>query len=233
MLKLAFCCLLGANVLLLALGQGFLGAWRGGEREPARLMHQQNGDKLILISPASARARSAAAQADAAAASAAQAAMPTAAASIACAEIGNFTSADAARFEARLAPLALGARLSRRNVGGQEISSYMVFIPPQGSKEGADKKAGELKQLGVNNYFIMSDAGALRWAISLGVFKLEAGAKNLLATLVGQGVHSARVAPRMAASKLSFQLHDLDAPAKASLDRITAAFPAQEIHACK
>ena len=230
MLKLAFCCLLGANMLLFALGQGYLGAWRGSEHEPARLMHQQNGDQLILISPARARARSAAAQADAAAATklAAQAAM-----TIACTEIGNFTGADAVRFEARLAPLALGARLSRRNVGGQEISSYMVFIPPQGSKEGADKKAGELKQMGVNNYFIMSDYGALRWAISLGVFRLEAGAKSLLATLIGQGVHSARVAPRMAGSKLAFQLRELDAPAKASLERIAAAFPSQEMRACK
>ena len=109
----------------------------------------------------------------------------------------------------------------------------MVFIPQQGNKEGADKKADELKQLGVNNYFIMSDTGPLRWAISLGYFKTEERAKNLLAALAAQGVHSARVAPRMAASKLEFQLRGLDAPARARLERIKAAFPSQEMRACK
>jgi hypothetical protein len=38
-----------------------------------------------------------------------------------------------------------------------------VYIPPQGSKEGAEKKAGELRALGVSNYFIMSDNSPLRW----------------------------------------------------------------------
>ena len=87
--------------------------------------------------------------------------------------MGNFLLADGRRFEAQVAALDLGDRQSRRNVAGQEISSYMVYIPPQGSKEGADRKAGELKQLGVTNYFIMNESSPLRWGISLGVFKSE------------------------------------------------------------
>ena len=220
MLKFIFWGLLGLNALLFALGQGYLGTGRGAEREPARSMQQLNADKLKLISSASATA-------------AAPPAAPPAALT-ACTEIGNFSGADAARFEAGLAPLALGERQARRNLPGQEISSYMVFIPPQGSKEGADRKAAELKQLGVSNYFVMADNSALRWAISLGVFKSEAAAQNLLAALIRRGVHSARIAPHMASSKLmAFQLRDLDAPARARLEQIMAAFPAQEMRGCK
>jgi hypothetical protein len=225
-LKFIFWFLLGANALAFLLGQGYLGSLNDGEREPARVKNQLNAEKLKLISAASAQA--------------ATAPPPPAAASspqpetFPCTEIGNFVLADARRFEARAALLLLGDRQSRHNVPGQDISSYMVYIPPQGSKEGADKKAGELKQLGVTNYFVISDNSALRWGISLGVFKTETMAQTLLANLNKQGVHSARVSPRFGGSKqVMFQFRDLDAVSKARLDQIKAAFPAQEMHACK
>jgi hypothetical protein len=86
----------------------------------------------------------------------------------------------------------------------------------------------------VTNYFVISDNSALRWGISLGVFKTETMAQTLLANLNKQGVHSARVSPRFGGSKqVMFQFRDLDAVSKARLDQIKAAFPAQEMHACK
>jgi hypothetical protein len=109
-----------------------------------------------------------------------------------------------------------------------------VYIPPQGSKEGADKKAGELKQLGVTNYFIMADTPAMRWGISLGVFKTEAAAQNQLAALMKQGVRTARVAPRMSGSKLlAFQFREVDADLQAKLEQIRAGHPNTESRACK
>jgi hypothetical protein len=117
---------------------------------------------------------------------------------------------------------------------GTEVSSYIVHIPSQGSKEGADKKAAELRGLGVSNYFIMADNPAMRWAISLGVFKTEAAAQNQLAMLQKQGVHSARVAPRMSGSKLlAFQFRDISADVKAQLEGKLKAFPSQEGRSCK
>lgn len=154
--------------------------------------------------------------------------------SYACTEVGNFLLADARRFEAQVAALDLGDRQSRRNVAGQEVSSYMVYIPPQGSKEGADRKAGELKQLGVTNYFIMNESSPTRWGISLGVFKSESGAQTQLASLNKQGVHSARIAPRYTASKqLAYQFRDLDAATRARLEKIKAQFPEQDLRSCK
>jgi hypothetical protein len=224
-LKLIFWSLLAVNAALFAYGQGYLGHFSGNEREPARLQHQLNADKLALIP---------AAKASAAAATVEAAAKPAAPAGVACLEIGNFVLADALRFETQVTPLDLGDRQSRHNLPGTEISSYIVYIPPQGNKEGADKKASELKQLGVSNYFIMTDSPAMRWGISLGVFKTEGAAQNLLAALVKQGVHSARIAPRLSGSKLlAYQFRDIDGDTRARLEKIQSGFASTESHVCK
>ncbi|MYN07381.1 SPOR domain-containing protein [Pseudoduganella aquatica] len=232
MLKLIFWLLLAVNGALYAYGQGYLGHFSGNEREPARLKNQQNADKLALIPAAKANAAAAALKPAAPATADTPAEKKTE--TVACYEVGNFVLADARRFEAAVAPLDLGDHQARRNMPGTEVSSYIVHIPSQGSKEGADKKAAELRGLGVSNYFIMADNPAMRWAISLGVFKTEAAAQNQLAMLQKQGVHSARVAPRMSGSKLlAFQFRDISADVKAQLEGKLKAFPSQEGRSCK
>ncbi|MBW3511786.1 SPOR domain-containing protein [Janthinobacterium sp. NKUCC06_STL] len=230
MLKFVFWLLAGVNLLVLAIGQGYLGSFRTETREPARLKNQLQANKLSLLTQEQATASAAPPAAEGVVAAAAPAPPP----SYACTEVGNFLLADGRRFEAQVAALGLGDRQSRRNVAGQDISSYMVYIPPQGSKEGADRKAGELKQLGVTNYFIMNESSPLRWGISLGVFKSETSAQSQLASLNKQGVHSARVAPRYSASKqLAYQFRDLDAATRARLAEITKQFEEQELRSCK
>ncbi len=227
MLKFIFWSLVAINAALFAYGKGYLGHFSGNEREPERLLNQLNASKLAIISPEKAS------DASAAAASAAASARP-APEVLACVEIGSFVLADARRFEAQLASLNLGDRQSRHNLPGNEVSSYIVYMPPQGSKEGADKKAGELRALGVTNYFVMNDNSPLRWGISLGVFKTESAAQNQLAILMKQGVRTARVAPRMSGSKrLVFQFRDVDTELKAKLEQFRAGYPNAESHACK
>jgi len=234
MLKFVFWLLAAINLLVLAIGQGYLGSFRTETREPARLKNQLHAEKITLLTQAQATAPAEVATPAAPAAPAAPAPASATPQMYACTEVGNFVLADARKFEARLEPLALGERQSRRNVAGQDISSYMVFIPPQGSKENADRKAGELKQLGVTNYFIMGEGSPQRWGISLGVFKSETSAQSHLASLNKQGVHSARVAPRYSSSKqLAYQFRDLDAATRARLAAITAQFEEQELRSCK
>jgi len=231
MLKFVFWLLAGVNLLVLAIGQGYLGSFRTETREPARLKNQLQAGKLTLLTQEQATAPAAPPAAEEGAPAAAAAAPPP---SYACTEVGNFLLADGRRFEAQVAALDLGDRQSRRNVAGQDISSYMVYIPPQGSKEGAERKAGELKQLGVTNYFIINEGSAQRWGISLGVFKSETSAQSQLASLNKQGVHSARVAPRYSASKqFAYQFRDLDAATRARLEKIKAQFPEQDLRTCK
>lgn len=235
MLKFVFWLLAAINLLVLAIGQGYLGSFRTETREPARLKNQLHAEKITLLTQAQATAPAEAATPAAALSAPVPVPAPAAAPQVfACTEVGNFVLADARKFEARLEPLELGERQSRRNVAGQDISSYMVFIPPQGSKEGADRKAGELKQLGVTNYFIMGEGSPQRWGISLGVFKSETSAQSHLASLQKQGVHSARVAPRYSSSKqLAYQFRNLDATTRARLAEITKQFDEQELRSCK
>jgi len=227
-LKFIFWSLLAVNAALFAYGRGYLGHFSGNEHEPERLLNQLNANKLAVISADQADKQAAAA------AAAVNDAKPAPAPVQACVEIASFVLADARRFEAQLAALDLGDRQSRHNLPGTEVSSYIVYIPPQGSKEGADKKAGELRALGVSNYYIIQENTPLHWGISLGVFKTETAAQNQLAALMKQGVRTARVAPRLSGSKqLAFQFRDVDAELKGKLEKIRAGFPDTTVRNCK
>lgn len=234
MLRLLFAVLLLANVGIFAYHQGYLESLLPEGREPARLSGQINADKIKLISADAATAVPAAPPEPeppvlepvlAAAASKAREALS-------CTEVGNFEAAEAKRFEARLASLSLGDKLSRRAV--QDVARHMVYIPPQGDKDGAEKKANELRRLGIKDFYVIQDAGDLHWGISLGVFKTEEAARAYLTTLSQKGVRTARLGVHSVTSnKVAFRVRALDADKKSALDRIKAEFPMQEMRTCE
>jgi hypothetical protein len=233
-LNFVFWALLGLNGLLFAYGQGYLGKFDGGEREPARMKNQLATGRLKLIAPVQGQLAAAAAPGSAPAApagTAPPAAVPAAA--LACAAIGNFNAAEARRFEARLARLDLGERLTRQPVQAQDVTSHLVYLPPQGGKEGADRRAAELRGLGVTNFFIMSGDSPLKGAISLGVFKTDSAARTLLAQLNKQGVVGARVLPRgPQVTHFAYQFRDIDGATRTRIAGIAAGFPAQQLRPC-
>jgi hypothetical protein len=250
MLKFAFWALLAANVVCLAATQGLLGSVASDDHEPARLKNQIGTGKLVMLSAEQVQAAQAAASvaptptpasaSDTSAAVApalapAPAVPPKPAVALVCTEVSNVRPADAIRFDARVAKLELGARQTRREIPSTDFTSYIVFIPPQGSKEAADRKAAELKALDVTNFFIMNKDSPMKWAISLGVFKSEAAAQTQLAALNKQGVHSAKVAGRSsaAATRITYQFRGIDAATSARIERIADAFPDLETRACK
>lgn len=227
MLKFAFWSLLGFNAVLLAYSQGVFGVGVE-EHEPARLKNQLNADKLKLVPAPVVTAPAAAAPVEEEKAPVATAPL------IACLEIGSFAPPEGRRFETRLAALQLGARMKRLSSGGTDPTSFIVYIPPQPNKEAAERKASELKGLGVDNFFIMNDASPMKNAISLGVFKLETGADTLLAALVKQGVHSARIAPRGGSpARLAFQFRGIDEAQRAKIDDVAGSFQELSSKACK
>ena len=234
MLKFVFWLLAGVNLLVFAIGQGYLGSFRSETHEPGRLKNQVAADRLVLLTAQQALAASAAAPPAPAVAAPAPLA-PKPAVALVCTEVANVRPADAARFDARLARLELGSRQSRREIASTDYTSYIVFIPPQGSKEAAERKAAELKALDVTNFFIMNADSPMKWAISLGVFKSEAAAQTQLATLNKQGVHSAKVAGRSsaAATRIAYQFRGIDAATSARIEKIADAFPDLETRACK
>jgi hypothetical protein len=225
MLKFIFWSLLLANVGLFVYQRGYLDAWIPNGHEPARMTTQFNAD-LMKPMAASAIVTTASADADVAATPAI-----AKAAALVCKEVGNFDNVGAKRFETLLQPMALGDKLSRKDI--EEVANNIVYIPSQGSKEGADKKAAELRHLGVTDFYIIQDAGDLHWGISLGVFKTEDSARALLTALNQKGVHSARLGSHnVAATKVVFQLHNLDSAAIAGLEKIISEFPHVETHNC-
>nr|MBP9655454.1 SPOR domain-containing protein [Rhodocyclaceae bacterium] len=85
-------------------------------------------------------------------------------------------------------------KLSRKVVPG-ESSGWWVYIPALPGKAEAEKKAGELRNLGVSDLFIVQE-GTSRHAISLGIFSSEKGSSERLAELKAKGVRSAVIGPR-------------------------------------
>lgn len=114
----------------------------------------------------------------------------------ACITWADLSGGEANRVAALLAEKFTDFRLDRR-ADAVEGSGWWVFIPPLPNKADAEKKVGELKRLGVDDYFIIQDAGPNRFAISLGVFTSEGGANDRLAELRTKGVKSAKVGPRL------------------------------------
>lgn len=227
MLKFIFWALLAINAVLLAYSQGLLGNFKASEREPQRIRNQINTDKLQLVSAATATI----VKAPPVEPAPAEESNPNL---IACTEMGSLDASDARRFDSQLALLDLGPKVARTESTVQEVTGHMVLIPPHASKEAADAKAAELKELGVSNFFIMNEATGAKWAISLGFFKSEAAAKTLLAALVKQGVTGAKVVGRTSpVTKTLYKIRDIDAATRAKLDVIADRFPDLNTRACK
>jgi hypothetical protein len=243
MLKFFFWLLLLANAALFAYQRGVFGHPPSGTHEPGRVARQLNPERIHLIPPPAPGAETAptpptpsAPQPDQPIAPAAPAVSPVSTAAkpataAACTEIGNFNVEDAKRFAAQLASALPNLHVTQRSV--REAAANIVYIPPQGSKEAAEKKANELRHLGVTDFFIIQDDSSLRWGISLGVFKQAEAARAHLAHLGQKGVHSARLGERDAGPALvAFQIRDADAAVQGKLGTLGSAFPKQSVHAC-
>jgi len=262
-LRPAFWSLLFLNVALFAYAQGLFGSARTNDHEPTRLKRQFNTAKMTLLTrdqaeaaakaappPAGGDAADAAAAANAAADAAARAgksadraaapkdtpadAAPAAPAPVfACTQIGPFDAAAARRIEARLAALDLGERQSRQTVQAQDVTSWLVHIPPQATREAAERKAAELRELGVSDFFIMPADSPMKNAISLGVFKSEAGAQNLIAKLGKQGVHSAHIMPRgPQTTQYVYRLRNLDDATRKRVAGYAERYDGADVKSC-
>ena len=215
-LRVAVIALVFANLLALAIWKGWLGG-SVSHGEPERLSNQLNPEKIRLVvelphpvappvvqpvAPPAPLAESVPPSAPVAEAGkpAAPAPVPAPvapapeAAPPACVAFGGLSSEQAAELSARIAKAGTGFRIAESRSGTP--SSWWVHIPSQGSKEGAERKAAELRGLGVTDLFIVQDAGQNQYAISLGLFKSEVAAGRQLEALKGRGVRSAQIATR-------------------------------------
>jgi SPOR domain len=203
--------------------------------DPAPLGRQIDAEKLKILGPgeipaALQKPAPPAAVPTVAAAPAPAAPVPAPPASAACMEWGSFTLADAPRAEKALEPLSLGGRLGQRRT--EEKAGWWVFIPSQGDRQGAMKKAAQLKALGVDEYFVVLEE-ELRWSLSLGVFRNEEAAQARLLALREKGVRSAQVGPReTVVPKVWLQVKGVDAALESRLKDIARQVEGSELKNC-
>ena len=197
-MRALFFLLLLANLVFFAWHAGYIGPAAELAGEPARLTQQIAPEKIRIISADEAKKLSAS--------------VPK---PFACVEWGSFPQADFERVQDLLAGMNPAPKFSVRKV--DETAGWWVFVPPLASKAAADRRGAELKGQGVAEFFVITEDGPNRFAISLGVFKTEEGARNYVDTLVRQGVKNARAAERetrLAKSVLVFREADDSLKAK-------------------
>lgn len=148
----------------------------------------------------------------------------------ACIEWGAFGAPDVARADGALAALALPADALQRRVS--DIDGYWVHMPVMKTKAEVDRKLGELKALGVTDFFVVQDAGPWRNAVSLGLFKSEDAATAELERLRQRGVRSALITRREKLLKqVSYFVREPSAATIARLTELQRDFPAVELKA--
>lgn len=217
-MRLLFLALVLANVAFFAWSRHYAPDKTAADAHP--LARQLEPEKLKIVSPREMRPPPPAPKPAAAAA-------PL----VACLEWGSFTVTDYPRAEKALEPLALGSRLAQRRT--EEVAGWWVHMPPQGSRQAALRKSGELKALGVQDYFIVAEDGEWRWALSLGIYRTEEAAQARLAALRAQGVRSAVVAPReTVVPKVWLQVKGVDAALEARLKEVARQVEGSELRAC-
>lgn len=202
-LRVAVIILIFANLLALALWKGWLGG-AASYGEPERLSNQLNPEKLRLMTearpPAPPPVAVRPAPETAPSPEKVEEKAPTdvavaeSAAPQACVVFAGLSPDQARELTARIAKAGTGFKLSETR--SEAPSSWWVHIPAQGNRENAEKKAAELRRLGVDDQFIMQDPGPNQFALSLGLYKSEAAATRLLDALKEKGVRSAQIVAR-------------------------------------
>ena len=227
-MRAAFLILVLANV-------GFFAWWRyGGPSEaadPAPLTRQIDPEKLKVVAPKDLPPPSAPKPVAAIKPTEPPPPPPVA---LKCLEWGSFTLTDASRAEKTLEPLALGTRLAQRRT--EETAGWWVFIPAQkvpNQRQAALRKAAELRNLGVEDYFIVQEEGQHRWALSLGVFRTEDAARARLGVLRAQGVRTAVVGAReTVVPKVWLQVKGVDPALEAKIKELTVQVESTELRPC-
>ena len=114
---------------------------------------------------------------------------------------GNFTKTNLPAAQVALVRLGLQSVVNQEQ-GANEDRRFWVYYPPLKSAELAQQKAAEIKQMGVDDLYIVQDS-QWRNAISFGLFQDEQLASNLLSELQTKGVKGATKALRSPGKSLS------------------------------
>lgn len=222
-MKLAFLLLVLVNLLLFAWQQGTFGRVAERGREPERVARQIEPERIRVLTEKDVQELRERARPTSSVA-------PDLNAAQACVEFGDFAPGELARAEKALGAL-VGVKLSMRAVEGP--GWFMVYLPSHKTAAEAERRAEELRALGVRDLQVMGESAPLKFGISLGSFREASAAKSHVAALEKLGVKGVRMSDRPSPMALTrFQLRDLDGPAAQQLGTLRSEFPAQTVRPC-
>jgi hypothetical protein len=144
-----------------------------------------------------------------------------------CVEWGPFAEADRVRAQADIEPLQLGRLVTQRPVAADPM--WWVNTGPAPSRSAADKRAGELRLLNIDDLSVV-DAGKGQFTVSLGMFRTEAAANARVEALATRGVAGARVEPRQTgATQAMLVVRDPPQAALARLRELQPQYPGSDV----
>ena len=157
-----------------------------------------------------------------------QASAPVVQEPISCYKWGNFTKTNLPAAQVVLVRLGLQSVISQE-AGAREDRRFWVYYPPLKSAGLAQKKADEIRTMGVDELFIVQDS-QWRNAISFGLFQEEQLATALLNDLLAKGVKGATKALRSPGKSLSsLFVKAVSSDAALELQKIKPEFVGTEI----
>lgn len=226
LLRPAVYLLLLANLLLFAWAQGYLG--KPADPDAQRIAQQLLPEQLRVVSRGeSPRAMSRKNEADAAIEKRNGNGNGN---GESCLSLTDLANADADQVERLLGEQFAAFKATRRTTA--EVTGYWVYVPPLASKDEASRKAAELEQLGVQEFFVVT-GGANQLAISLGTYRSEAAANTRLEALRAKGVKSARVGERKGKPVNAFEIRGPETDAEALRQALGTLLPKAGPTACK
>jgi len=204
-MRVFFFLLVLANLVFFVWAQGYLGGQDEG-REPQRLADQLRPEamKVTVREPGVVQAPAA------------------------CRLVQGLTAPEA---EQLAKTLGEGGELNVSLRIDEEPPAFWVSINALANQAAADRKAGELKLLGVTDFHVMQAEGGA-FAISLGVFPTEAAAAEFLQGLNRKGVKSARADARPPLPVTRIEVRGAVGPLSKRLAESLAGFAAAKVVDC-
>ena len=196
MIRLLLLALVLANLLAFALWSGLLEragllSWLPGGTEPQRLALQVAPERLKVIAPGSRPvppAQAVAAGEPGAAGGPGPSARPVAS----CVEAGPLEEAVLERLRDWMG--APGEGLQTGVERRPDAASFMVYLAPAANAAEARRRLEQLRRIGVTDLSPIAE-GPLKLGLSLGVFRLEEGARARREALMAQGIDGVMIGP--------------------------------------
>ncbi len=146
----------------------------------------------------------------------------------ACLQWGSFSASEIDAARAELASTLAPGRWSEARV--QVVAGWWVFIPGTRDEQELARRVRDLRDAGIEDYYVVVTNGELRNTISLGIFKSEEVAVNFLEGLRIRGVRNARLGARdHRITQTVFVVREPDVGVSSRLAELALRFPGTEL----